>query len=115
MQVTETSTEGLKRTLKVVVGADELGQRFSERLDEVKDRVQLKGFRKGKVPVAHLKKLYGRSVMAEVLEQTVEETSRKAIADRNERAAHAAELSRCPRTRRRSSACSRARPTWPTR
>ena len=40
--------------------------------------VQLKGFRKGKVPVAHLKKLYGRSLMAEVLQQTVEETSRKA-------------------------------------
>src|SRR6478735_2373530 len=87
MQVTEANTEGLKRTLKVVVGADELGRRFSERLDEIKDRVQLKGFRKGKVPVPHLKKMYGRSLMAEVLEQTVKETSSKAIADRNERAA----------------------------
>jgi trigger factor len=86
MQVTEANTEGLKRTLKVVVGADELGRRFSERLDEIKDRVQLKGFRKGKVPVPHLKKMYGRSLMAEVLEQTVKETSSKAIADRNERA-----------------------------
>ena len=54
----------------------ELSQRFATRLDEVKDTVQLKGFRKGKVPVAHLKKLYGRSVMAEVLQQAVEETSR---------------------------------------
>ena len=86
MQVTEANTEGLKRTLKVVVGADELGRRFSERLDEIKERVQLKGFRKGKVPVPHLKKMYGRSLMAEVLEQTVKETSSKAIADRNERA-----------------------------
>ena len=86
MQVTEANTEGLKRTLKVVVGADELGRRFSERLDEIKDRVQLKGFRKGKVPVPHLKKMYGRSLMAEVLEQTVKETGSKAIADRNERA-----------------------------
>ncbi len=86
MQVTEANTEGLKRILKVVVGADELGRRFSERLDEIKDRVQLKGFRKGKVPVPHLKKMYGRSLMAEVLEQTVKETSSKAIADRNERA-----------------------------
>jgi trigger factor len=86
MQVTEANTEGLKRTLKVVVGADELGRRFSERLDEIRDRVQLKGFRKGKVPVPHLKKMYGRSLMAEVLEQTVKETSSKAIADRNERA-----------------------------
>ncbi len=85
MQVTEANTEGLKRTLKVVVGADELGKRFSERLDEIKDRVQLKGFRKGKVPVPHLKKVYGRSLMAEVLQQTVKETSSKAIADRKER------------------------------
>src|SRR6478735_2373532 len=64
MQVTEANTEGLKRTLKVVVGADELGRRFSERLDEIKDRVQLKGFRKGKVPVPHLKKMYGRALVA---------------------------------------------------
>jgi trigger factor len=88
MQVTETSSSGLKRELKVVVGQVELSQRFDARLDEVKDRVQLKGFRKGKVPRAHLTKLYGRSVMAEVVQQTVEETSRKALSDRNERPAH---------------------------
>ncbi len=87
MQITETNNEGLKRTLKVVVGADELGQRFNQRLDEIKDRVQLKGFRKGKVPVPHLKKMYGRSLMAEVLEQAVKETSTKAIEERNERPA----------------------------
>jgi trigger factor len=87
MQVTETLSEGLKRELKVVVGASELSQRFTSRLDEVKNQVQLKGFRKGKVPLAHLKKLFGRSVMAEVLQQTVEETSRKAVSDRNERLA----------------------------
>jgi len=85
MQVTEANSEGLKRTLKVVVGAEELGKRFSERLEEIKDRVQLKGFRKGKVPVPHLKKVYGRSLMAEVLQQTVKETSSQAIADRKER------------------------------
>src|SRR5436190_19018811 len=87
MQVTEANTEGLKRTLKVVVGADELGRRFSERLDEIKDRVQLKGFRKGKVPVPHLKKMYGRSLMVEVLQETVKETSSQALADRKERPA----------------------------
>src|SRR5688572_18401973 len=88
MQVTETSATGLKRELKVVIGQGELGERFQSRLDEVKDRVQLKGFRKGKVPVAHLKKLFGRSVMAEVVQQTIEETSRKAISDRDERPAN---------------------------
>lgn len=88
MQVTETSADGLKRELKVVIPQGELGQRYASRLDEVKDTVQLKGFRKGKVPLAHVKKLFGRSVMAEVLQQTLEETSRKAISDRKERAAH---------------------------
>jgi len=87
MQVTETARDGLKRTLQVVVGKAELGERFSERLDELKDRVQIKGFRKGKVPTAHLKKVYGKSVMQEVLEQTVSDTSAKAVKDRNERPA----------------------------
>jgi trigger factor len=87
MQITETSNEGLKRTLHVVVPAGELGKRFTDRLDEIKDRVQLKGFRKGKVPVPHLKKMYGRSLMVEVLQDTVRETSNKAIADRKERPA----------------------------
>ena len=87
MQITETNAEGLKRTLKVVVAADELGERFSARLDDIKGRVQLKGFRKGKVPLAHLKKLYGRSLMAEVLQETVKETSTKALSERNERPA----------------------------
>ncbi|MDX2259102.1 MAG: trigger factor [Hyphomicrobiaceae bacterium] len=87
MQVMETLSDGLKRELKVVVGADELGQRFTDRLDEMKDRVQLKGFRKGKVPVAHLRKMFGKAVMAEVLEATVKETSAKAIEERNEKPA----------------------------
>jgi trigger factor len=88
MQVTETSSDGLKRELKVTIPQGELNQRFSTKLDEVKDQVQLKGFRKGKVPAAHLKRLYGRSLMAEVLQAAVEETSRTAIKERNERAAH---------------------------
>jgi len=87
MQITETSSEGLKRTLQVVVPADEISKRFDERLDDLKDRVQLKGFRKGKVPVPHLKKMYGRSVMVEVLQDTVRETSSQALADRKMRPA----------------------------
>jgi len=88
MQVTETVSDGLKRELRVTIPQGELTQRFASRLDEVKDQVQIKGFRKGKVPLAHLKKLYGRSLMAEVLQQALEETSRNAIKERSERAAH---------------------------
>lgn len=87
MQITETSSDGLKRTLQVVVPAGELVKRFDDRLDGIKDRVQLKGFRKGKVPVPHLKKMYGRSLMVEVLQDTVRETSNQALADRKLRPA----------------------------
>jgi trigger factor len=87
MQVNVESSEGLKRQLKVVIPATELGQRFAARIDEVKDQVQIKGFRKGKVPLSHIKKVYGRSLMVEVLEKAVEETSRQAMVDRKERPA----------------------------
>ncbi len=87
MQITETSSEGLKRQLRVVIGADEIGQRFKARLDEIKGTVQLKGFRKGHVPEAHLKKLFGRSMMAETLQQMVDESTRNALTERNLRPA----------------------------
>lgn len=87
MQVSVTSAEGLKRTLKVVIGQGELGERFTARLGEIKDTIQLKGFRRGKVPPTHIKKVYGRSLMAEVLQKAVEETTEKVISDRKERPA----------------------------
>lgn len=87
MQITETTNEGLKRELQVVVDKQQLGSQFNARLEEIKQQVQIKGFRKGKVPVSHLKKLYGQSLMAEVLQKAVEETSAKAITDRKERPA----------------------------
>jgi trigger factor len=92
MQVTETSTDGLKRTLKVVVGAGELSERFTTRLDEVKGTIQLKGFRRGKVPLGHIKKVYGRSLMAEVLQDLVEKSSKQALSDRQERPAMQPEI-----------------------
>mgnify|MGYP000306515458 CR=1 FL=1 len=87
MNITEVTTEGLRRELKVVVGADELEQRLSARLDDLSGKVRIKGFRPGHVPKAHLRKVYGRSVMAEVLQQAVTETSREAISQRQERPA----------------------------
>ncbi|MFC7051335.1 trigger factor [Hansschlegelia quercus] len=82
MQVTQTLDEGLKREFKIVVPAADLESRLVERLNTLKDRVNINGFRKGKVPLAHLKKLYGRSVMAEVVEQVVADANRK-IVDEN--------------------------------
>ena len=87
MQVTQTVAEGLKRQLKVVVPAGDLKARAETRLEDLKNKVRLNGFRPGKVPLAHVRQLYGRSVMAEVLEQAVGETSTKALEERKERPA----------------------------
>jgi len=81
MQVTETTTEGLKREFRVVVAASDLSTRVNDRLTEMKDRVKINGFRPGKVPVAHLKKVYGRAVTAETIEQMMRETNAKIVTD----------------------------------
>jgi trigger factor len=82
MQVTETLSEGLKREFKVVVPAAELDAKVNARLGELKDRVRINGFRPGKVPVAHLKRVYGRSAMAEVIEATVRDTNNQIVTER---------------------------------
>src|ERR1700727_1116075 len=81
MQVTETAAAGLKREYRVVVPATDLEAKVQERLDDLKGRVQLRGFRPGKVPVAHLKRLYGKSAMAEVIEAAVREANTKIVSD----------------------------------
>ena len=81
MQVTETLSEGLKREYKVVVPAAELDAKVNERLDDLKTRVRINGFRPGKVPVAHLKRMYGRATMAEVIDATVRETNNKIVSE----------------------------------
>jgi trigger factor len=81
MQVTQTVEEGLKREFQVTVPAADLEAKVKERLDELKNRVQIRGFRPGKVPVDHLKKLYGRAAMAEVIEAAVRDANSKIVSD----------------------------------
>src|SRR3569623_1772063 len=71
MQVTETLSEGLKHEFKISVPASDLDAKAGAKLVDLKDKVRINGFRPGKVPVAHLKKVYGRSVMAETIDQTI--------------------------------------------
>lgn len=92
MQVTETKAEGLKREIEIVVPASDLEARLQTRLFEAKDKVQLKGFRPGKVPVGHLRKMYGKSLMAEIVNQILNETPGSIIAERKERAAMRPEI-----------------------
>ncbi len=72
MQVTETLNEGLKRGYTITLGPDELEAKVNEKLDEVRQNVALKGFRKGKAPQALLKKMYGQQVMGEAMQESID-------------------------------------------
>jgi trigger factor len=81
MQVTETLSQGLKREFKVLLTASDLETRLSEGLDGLKDRVKINGFRPGKAPPSFLRKMYGRSVMNDVLQNAVNEANQKIAGD----------------------------------
>ena len=83
MQVTQTLADGLKREFKVVVPAAEIASRADAQLEDMRGKVRVNGFRPGKVPVAHLRRLYGRSVVADVVNDYVGEANRK-IVDENQ-------------------------------
>jgi trigger factor len=81
MEVTQTNAQGLKREFKVVLAAADLAGRVEGQLAEVQAKARIPGFRPGKVPVSHLKRLYGRSIMAEVVQEAVNEANRKIVED----------------------------------
>ncbi len=87
MQVTEKLSEGLKRELEIVLTAQALDGKLKEQLEEMKGRVQLKGFRPGKVPYEHLRRLYGKSMMSDIIQKEVTASSNEALKERKERAA----------------------------
>jgi trigger factor len=87
MQVTELVSQGLKRELKIVVPASDLSSRLDQRLVEMKDKVRINGFRPGKVPVGHLKRLVGRSEMANIINDVITETIKTVVDERKERPA----------------------------
>ena len=81
MQVTETLADGLKREYRVVVPASDLDAKVNARLEDLKGRVRINGFRPGKVPLGHLKRVYGRAVMAETIDETVRETNASIVSE----------------------------------
>jgi trigger factor len=87
MQVTETLNEGLKRKLSLVIPKSDLTTRLDARLSELKGQANIKGFRPGKVPESHLRKMYGKSAMAEVMQDAINTTVGNALTERSERAA----------------------------
>lgn len=73
MQITETLSEGLKREYTITVTADDLEARVNSKLQEAQPEVEMKGFRKGKVPMPLLKKQFGPRLMGEAMQESVDE------------------------------------------
>ena len=92
MQVTETRNEGLKREFKVVVASKDIDAKLEVRLGQIGERVQVPGFRPGKVPLQVLRQRFGQSVMGEVLEQAVQDSSSQAMDERGLRPAMRPEI-----------------------
>lgn len=82
MEVTEVSSEGLKREFKITIPAGDIETKIASRLSEIAGTIAMPGFRPGKVPVNLLRKTHGQAVMGEVLEQTVGETSQATLTER---------------------------------
>ncbi|CAH2396236.1 Trigger factor [Mesorhizobium escarrei] len=87
MQVTETLNAGLKREIKITVPAGDMEAKLMARLSDARSKVRINGFRPGKVPVQHLRKVYGKSFMAEVVNEILNDSTRSIITGRGEKAA----------------------------
>ncbi|MEM1365741.1 MAG: trigger factor family protein, partial [Pseudomonadota bacterium] len=87
MQVTEQLNDGLKREIAVSVPKEDLETRLSARLEEMKGQAQIKGFRPGKVPISHLRKMYGKGAMSEIVNDLINSTPEEVLRDRSEKSA----------------------------
>jgi len=92
MQIVEKSGEGLSRVYGVTVPAGELAKRLDARIAEIAPQMNIKGFRKGKVPPAHVRRVHGKALMAEVIEQALNETTQKVLDDNKLRPASQPDL-----------------------
>jgi len=87
MEVCETKSEGLSRMYQVTVSKDDLAAKLEAKIAEAAPQINLKGFRPGKAPASHIKRLYGPSIMKDVIDQAVQEGTQKAIDDNKIRVA----------------------------
>jgi trigger factor len=92
MQITEVLNVGLKRGIKVTVPVKDMEQRLSEKLADATGKVRINGFRPGKVPVSHVRKLYGKSFMAELVNEIINNSAKSIPTDRGEKAAMQPEI-----------------------
>ncbi|WP_017999674.1 trigger factor [Paracoccus sp. N5] len=72
MQVKETQNEGLKRGYEFTLPAADLAAQVDAKLKEAQPEVEMKGFRKGKVPMAMLKKQFGQRIMGDAMQEAID-------------------------------------------
>ena len=87
MQVTETLNEGLKRAYSIKLTASELDTKVTEKLNEAQPDVEMKGFRKGKVPIALLKRQFGQRILGEAMQETIDGAMSKHFEESGDRPA----------------------------
>ena len=87
MQVNETLNEGLKRGYSIIVSASELDEKVNEKLVEAQPEVEMKGFRKGKVPMSLLKKQFGQRLLGEAMQESIDGAMSKHFEDSGDRPA----------------------------
>jgi trigger factor len=82
MQVTETNSDALHREFTVLIGATDLEAKLTGKIVEMQPKIHLKGFRPGKAPVSYLKKTYGKSLMGEIVNETINQSSEQLLKDK---------------------------------
>jgi len=92
MQIVEKSGEGLSRVYGVTIPAKDLSERLEARIVEIAPQMNIKGFRPGKVPVAHVRRVHGKALMAEVVQESINESTQKVLDDNKIRPAGEPEL-----------------------
>ncbi len=92
MQVTETAAEGLSRTFQVTVPRTDLAEKLAAKIEEIRPQVRLKGFRPGMVPASHIKKMFGKSIMGDIVEELVSSANAEALQERELRPAGSPEI-----------------------
>ena len=85
MQVTETLNDGLKRGYNITITADELDAKVTEKLTEAQPDVEMKGFRKGKVPMALLRKQFGQRLLGEAMQESIDGALNKHLEESGDR------------------------------
>ncbi|PHR94030.1 MAG: trigger factor [Robiginitomaculum sp.] len=87
MQVKELKAEGLSRSYAITIAKEDLAKKLEAKIKEMQPQVNLKGFRKGKVPASHIRKMFGQSIMNDVVQESVTEATQKTLTDNKVRPA----------------------------